>query len=96
MPFRDAHELAGECVRVCESRGLELDQLSDADFAAISAHLTPQVRSVLTVSGSMASRSAPGGTAPARVREQLDRLRAVLSGHQEWAGPHPPVAGSSG
>jgi argininosuccinate lyase len=86
VPFRIAHELAGECVRVCETRGIELSQLSDADFAAISEHLTPQVRSVLTVAGSLASRSALGGTAPARVSEQLDRLRTVLSGHQEWAG----------
>jgi argininosuccinate lyase len=86
VPFRVAHELAGECVRVCEARGIELDELSDADFAAISEHLTPQVRSVLTVAGSLASRSAVGGTAPARVGEQLDRLRAVLAGHQEWAG----------
>jgi argininosuccinate lyase len=86
VPFRIAHELAGECVQVCESRGIELSQLSDSDFAAISEHLTPQVRSVLTVSGSLASRSALGGTAPARVSEQLDRLRTVLAGHQEWAG----------
>ena len=86
VPFRVAHELAGECVRVCEARGMELIELSDEDFAAISEHLTPEVRSVLTVAGSLNSRSARGGTAPARVTEQLDRLRAVLAGCQEWAG----------
>ena len=86
VPFRVAHELAGECVRVCESRGVELIDLSDEDFAAISAHLTPQVRSVLSVAGSLNSRSAPGGTAPARVAEQLGRLREALAGHQAWAG----------
>jgi len=86
VPFRVAHELAGECVRVCESRGQELIELSDEDFAAISPHLTPEVRSVLTVSGSLASRSAVGGTAPARVAEQLDQLRGRLAGYQDWAG----------
>ncbi len=86
VPFRVAHELAGECVRVCEARGIELDELSDADFAAISDQLTPGVRSVLTVAGSLTSRSAHGGTAPVRVAEQLDRLRGLLAGHQEWAG----------
>jgi argininosuccinate lyase len=86
VPFRVAHELAGECVRVCESRGVDLAQLSDADFAAISGHLTPEVRSVLTVEGSLNSRSAHGGTAPSRVAEQLGRLREVLAGHQAWAG----------
>ncbi|HEX8768722.1 MAG TPA: argininosuccinate lyase [Jatrophihabitans sp.] len=86
VPFRVAHEIAGECVRVCESRGVDLIELSDEDFAAISEHLGPEVRSVLTVAGSLNSRSARGGTAPARVREQLDRLRTVLAGHQAWAG----------
>jgi len=95
VPFRIAHELAGECVRVCESRGVELIELSDEDFATISEHLTPEVRSVLTVAGSLASRSARGGTAPARVSEQLDRLRKVLAGHQEWAG-HQVRAGQPG
>jgi argininosuccinate lyase len=85
VAFRVAHELAGECVRVCESRGVELADLSDEDFAAISEHLTPQVRSVLSVAGSLSSRSAHGGTAPDRVAEQLGRLREVLAGHQEWA-----------
>jgi len=75
VPFRVAHEAAGACVRVCEERGVELDQLSDSDLASISPRLGPGVRSVLTVAGSLASRSAYGGTAPQRVAEQLDRVR---------------------
>jgi argininosuccinate lyase len=71
VPFRDAHEVAGACVRECESRGIELWDLSDDELAAISAHLTPAVRAVLSVRGSLESRDAKGGTAPARVREQL-------------------------
>jgi argininosuccinate lyase len=77
VPFRDAHEIAGTCVRVCEERGIDLPDLSDEDFAAISPHLTPAVREVLAVEGSLASRSGRGGTAPVRVAEQLDRLRAA-------------------
>ncbi|MGC0143711.1 argininosuccinate lyase [Pseudactinotalea sp. Z1732] len=76
VPFRSAHEIAGSCVRVCEQRGIELDELSDADLAGISPHLTPQVREVLTVAGSLASRDAVGGTAPVRVAEQLGQARA--------------------
>ncbi|CAL9580391.1 Argininosuccinate lyase [Nocardiopsis dassonvillei] len=78
VPFRDAHEIAGTCVRVCEERGIDLPDLSDEDFAAISPHLTPAVREVLTVEGSLASRAGRGGTAPVRVAEQLDRLRAAV------------------
>jgi argininosuccinate lyase len=74
VPFRVAHEAAGSCVRAAESRGVGLEELTDEEFAAISPALTPEVRSVLTVEGSIASRNAHGGTAPERVREQLDAL----------------------
>ncbi|MEO5534257.1 MAG: argininosuccinate lyase [Pseudolysinimonas sp.] len=78
VPFREAHEIAGALVRFCEERDLDLDQPSDADYAAIDARLTPDVRSVLTVTGSIASRSGVGGTAPARVAEQLAALTAAV------------------
>ena len=75
VAFRVAHEVAGACVRECEGRGIELWDLSDDDLGAISVHLTPAVRAVLTVRGSLESRDAKGGTAPARVREQLELVR---------------------
>ena len=83
VPFRDAHEIAGGCVRACEERGIDLPDLTDADFAAISGHLTPAVREVLTVPGSLASRSGKGGTAPVRVAEQLERLRSTVEEHRK-------------
>lgn len=73
VPFRVAHELSGACVRACEARGIELWDLTDADFAAIDPRLTPGVRSVLSVEGSVAARAGHGGTAPVRVVEQLAR-----------------------
>ena len=79
VPFRVAHEAAGEAVRVAERRGVGLDGLTDAELAGISAELTPEVRDVLTVAGSVASRCARGGTAPQQVAVQLDRLRDTAS-----------------
>lgn len=70
-PFRDAHEITGALVSFCEAENLTLDEVSDEQFASISPALTPSVRSVLTVDGSIASRNGIGGTAPARVAEQL-------------------------
>ncbi|MGW4210237.1 argininosuccinate lyase [Lentzea sp. NPDC004789] len=84
VPFRVAHEAAGACVRAAESRGVGLEELTDAEFAAISPALTPEVRSVLTVEGSIASRNAHGGTAPERVREQLDALLARVAEAREF------------
>ncbi|RYE77922.1 MAG: argininosuccinate lyase, partial [Myxococcales bacterium] len=83
VPFRVAHELSGACVRVCEERGIELWDLSDEDFAQISPHLANAsepggVREVLTLAGSIASRDGRGGTAQARVTEQLTELRSRL------------------
>jgi argininosuccinate lyase len=80
VPFRDAHEIAGACVRACEARGVGLDELSDDDLAEISPSLNPAVRDVLTVEGSIASRSGRGGTAPGRVAEQLVELRTRVDG----------------
>nr|WP_255669971.1 argininosuccinate lyase [Aeromicrobium wangtongii] len=79
VPFRVAHELSGACVQACEQRGIELWDLSDEDFAAISPALTPGVREVLTVEGSLASRDSRGGTAQVRVAEQLAEIRDRLS-----------------
>ena len=84
VPFREAHELAGACVRVCEERGIELHDLSAADLAAIDPRLTAEVQKVLTVAGSVASRDGRGGTAPVRVAEQLAELRAAAAGHRDW------------
>ncbi|NNG40664.1 argininosuccinate lyase [Flexivirga sp. ID2601S] len=85
VPFRVAHEVAGECVRVCESRGIELWDLTDDDLAAINPALTPDVRSVLSVEGSLASRDATGGTAPVRVAEQLQQARDASAETRAWA-----------
>jgi argininosuccinate lyase len=79
VPFREAHELTGAAVRLADGRGVELWELSDEELASISPTLTPEVRGVLTVEGSIASRSSLGGTAPDRVREQLIDLRNGLA-----------------
>ena len=79
VPFRVAHELSGACVQACEQRDIELWDLSDDDLVAISPLLTPDVREVLTVEGSLASRDSRGGTAPVRVTEQLAELRSRIS-----------------
>jgi argininosuccinate lyase len=85
VPFRVAHEAAGECVRVAESRGAGLDELTDAELAKVSEHLTPEVRGVLTVTGSIASRNGHGGTAPDRVAEQLGRVKERTESLRGWS-----------
>ncbi|HRW19661.1 MAG TPA: argininosuccinate lyase [Dermatophilaceae bacterium] len=86
VPFRVAHEVAGACVRACEQRGIELWDLSDGDLADISEHLTPAVREVLSVEGSLASRDGRGGTAPRRVAEQLGEVQAAVAAGRAFTG----------
>lgn len=81
VPFREAHEISGACVATCEQRGIELADLSDEDFAAIDERLTPDVRSVLTIEGSVCARTGRGGTAPVRVAEQIVALHNKIA----WA-----------
>jgi len=86
VPFREAHEVVGHLVVWCQVHDCELDQVSDADLAKISEHLTPGVREVLTVEGALAARKAYGGTSPERVAEQVTALRAAVQEHAAWAG----------
>jgi argininosuccinate lyase len=83
VPFRDAHEISGALVRVCEQNGIELHEATDAMLASVSSELTPEVRAVLSIEGSVGSRDGAGGTAPARVTEQRTELiaRAQAAGH---------------
>ena len=76
VPFRDAHEISGALVSHCEKLAIELHEPTDEELAKISPALTPSVREVLTVRGSIASRTGVGGTAPDRVAEQLAELTA--------------------
>ena len=87
VAFRSAHEAAGAAVKAAEQRGVGLQELTDDELAAISPELTPSVRDVLTIEGSVSSRDARGGTAPSRVADQLlavteaaGRLRQQLRG----------------
>ncbi len=85
VAFRDAHEAVGQLVAWCTAAGKDLHEPSDAELAGISPHLTPDVRSVLDVRGAIAARDGHGGTAPVRVREQLDAVRLRVEAHRTWA-----------
>ncbi len=77
VPFRDAHEITGKLVAWCEQHKLELHEVADSDMAAISPMLTPDVRDVLSVGGSIKARTGAGATALPRVLEQITALRKI-------------------
>jgi argininosuccinate lyase len=79
VPFREAHEISGALVRFCEQHELDLHEPTDEQYASISPLLTGELRAVLTIDGSVASRDGIGGTAPERVAEQRGALLARLA-----------------
>lgn len=85
VPFREAHEASGACVRIAEERGVDLVDLTDEELKGVDKRLTPEVRKVLTVDGAVASRKTKGGTAGVRVAEQRETVRENAAAAREWA-----------
>ena len=77
-PFREAHHIAGSIVKCAEDKGVTLDKLPLADMQAIDADITEEVFKVLSLESSVKARMSLGGTAPARVREQLAHWKAAF------------------
>jgi len=78
VTFREAHEIAGKLVSFCEENGLELHEPTDEQYQAVSKHLKPEVRKVLSVSGAIEARNGAGGTSSKQVIEQLVQLRKLV------------------
>ncbi|OFI38453.1 argininosuccinate lyase [Arthrobacter sp. SW1] len=88
IPFSEAHHISGALVRFCEENGLDYGDLSDEQLASVDPRLTPGVKAVLTVEAALEAHSGFGGTAPARVAEQLTRLRARLDQVSGWTNDY--------
>lgn len=85
VPFREAHEASGACVRIAEERGVDLVELTDEDLEGVDKRLKPSVRDVLTIDGAVASRATKGGTAGVRVAEQRETVRERAAAARTWA-----------
>ena len=80
VPFREAHGGVAGLVRIAVEDGRTLSQLSDVELAEHAPGLDPAaLRQLLRGSGWLESKVSEGGTALARVREQLDAVRAALA-----------------
>lgn len=77
-PFRQAHELVGQVVRLAEAKGVRLTELSAADLQTISPLFGDDITSVFDIATSLASRAVTGGTAPAALAQQLAAAEFAL------------------
>jgi argininosuccinate lyase len=79
VPFRLCHGLVAGLVRDAVDSGRRLSDFSVEELRAHSEHLDEEDYEVLAESSWLESKASEGGTALARVREQLAAARALLS-----------------
>jgi len=79
VPFRDAHEVVAHAVKLAMQRGVDLAELPLAELRALHPAIDDGARAALTLQASLQLRATRGGTAPARVREQIERHRKRLA-----------------
>lgn len=84
IPFAEAHEAAGKCVRLCESRGINLEELTDKDLKEAHGALDIGVLKYLDLEGAVASRDTINGTAPKSVLRAISEIENKLVSHQKW------------
>jgi len=78
IPFREAHHITGAAVKLAESRGIALHELSIEDLKAIDERIDDRVYKALSVEASVAARASYGGTAPAEVRKRVAEAKSAM------------------
>ena len=76
-PFREAHRVVGELVRLCEASGRGLRELSLDELRAAHPGFGRDAVG-MTVRDALAARDLPGGTAPRRVRQAIKEAKEHL------------------
>ncbi len=84
VPFANAHEISGRAVAVAEARGVDVHALTDAEFTALDPRLTADLRSTLSASAAIESRTSINGTSTKSVTAQLGQLEAKIRGYSAW------------
>jgi argininosuccinate lyase len=78
VPFREAHGVVGGLVRAAVERGKKLSELSADELAELAPQLDGEFYELLDEGSWLESKVSDGGTAMARVRDQLAQARQVL------------------
>ncbi|MBN2839497.1 MAG: argininosuccinate lyase [Coriobacteriia bacterium] len=84
VPFREAHEVVGRLVLLCERQGRRLDDLTAAELREASPVFGDDAPGVVGIDAVVARRDTAGGTAPSRVAEQLVAAAESLERDVAW------------
>ncbi|MCI9638627.1 argininosuccinate lyase [Anaerotruncus sp. 80] len=78
IPFREAHEIVGRMVKVCEVNGCQLEDLTDEQLSEIDGRISKKSLGDISIKACVDARISFGGTAPSEVRRQIAAGRAFL------------------
>ncbi len=78
LPFREAHGLVGQVVRYCEKQGTTMEHLTTEEWRSFSREFQDDITECISPRGAVEAKGSPGGTAPARVQEQIAAARKLL------------------
>ena len=78
LPFRQAHRVVGELVKVAESKGVDLPDLAIEDLRSVEPGISATIFDVLSPERSVNSRTSFGGASPENVREAIKKAREEL------------------
>lgn len=79
VPFRSAHAIVGRAVAYGIEQGRDLSEMSLAELRRFSEAIDDDVFAVLSVRGSVNSRTSIGGTAAGNVADAIDAAREALA-----------------
>mgnify|MGYP001164881102 CR=1 FL=1 len=71
IPFREAHKITGQIVKIAERNGCDLSDLSLGELQEVNQFINKGVYSVLGIKNSVNSRDSYGGTSPKEVKKQI-------------------------
>jgi len=86
VPFREAHEVVGEVVKLAESQGVDLDGLDPDALAALHPALDAGVAARFDPQQAIDRRDGVNGTATAAVVAQLERARIAAAANRASMG----------
>ena len=78
LAFRDAHEVVAHAVKSAQATGKDLSELPLATLQGFHAAIEADVFDCLSLQGSLDARNTMGGTAPARVLQEIALHRQRL------------------
>ena len=79
VPFRTAHKVVGQLVRIAEERGVKMVALPLEVFQSVDATFKADVVECFSMAASVAARTVPGATGHQAVAEQLAAAHECLA-----------------